>query len=591
MADKPKPHVSKYKERIVAQFVKLIKEYPIVGAVNMEGMPAPQLQVMKGQLRGSVVILMNKRRLIKIAIDQCKDKKGLDKLKEHLGGMPALLFTKENPFKLYKIINKSKSPAPAKPGQKAPRDIVVPAGPTPFAPGPVIGELGAVGIKTEVVDAKIAVKEDSVVAKEGDEISMDLAAILTRLGITPMEIGLDLVAVYEDGVIYDKKVLDIDEDEFMNNLQNSAVWAVNLAVEVGHYTKETIDILLPKAFREAKAVSVEGGILNDSTRDELLSKAAAQANALKSEAKIEDAPAKAEAPKVEEKKEEPKAEEKPVEAPKEEPKVEEKAPEPVKEEPKKEEPKPEPVKEEVKVEEKAPEPVKEEPKVEEKPKEKPKPEPIEPEVTKEEPKYVNEKREAEETVEEIKEKSEEIKEDVQRIEKEVEEIKEDPTIKEVEKIEEEVKEVEEDIKEVKELEEPIEEEPMKVTKAEEKPAEAPTERVIDEKKKQEAEIGEKLYQELQKKKIAGEELTLRPEDSKPEEKREVKETAQQDSEKLFAELKKTGTLRNVETTAEKPKAPESPEEIIAQAQAKMKNKDEVPSTHELLKRKLEKEKK
>jgi len=563
MADKPKPHVSKYKERIVAQFVKLIKEYPIVGAVNMEGMPAPQLQVMKGQLRGSVVILMNKRRLIKIAIDQCKDKKGLDKLKEHLGGMPALLFTKENPFKLYKIINKSKSPAPAKPGQKAPRDIVVPAGPTPFAPGPVIGELGAVGIKTEVVDAKIAVKEDSVVAKEGDEISMDLAAILTRLGITPMEIGLDLVAVYEDGVIYDKKVLDIDEDEFMNNLQNSAVWAVNLAVEVGHYTKETIDILLPKAFREAKAVSVEGGILNDSTRDELLSKAAAQANALKSEAKIEDAPAKAEAPKVEEKKEEPKAEEKPVEAPKEEPKVEEKAPEPVKEEPK----------------------------VEEKPKEKPKPEPIEPEVTKEEPKYVNEKREAEETVEEIKEKSEEIKEDVQRIEKEVEEIKEDPTIKEVEKIEEEVKEVEEDIKEVKELEEPIEEEPMKVTKAEEKPAEAPTERVIDEKKKQEAEIGEKLYQELQKKKIAGEELTLRPEDSKPEEKREVKETAQQDSEKLFAELKKTGTLRNVETTAEKPKAPESPEEIIAQAQAKMKNKDEVPSTHELLKRKLEKEKK
>jgi large subunit ribosomal protein L10 len=42
---------------------------------------------------------------------------------------------------LYKILQKSKSSAPAKAGQTAPNDIYVKAGKTSFAPGPIIGEL------------------------------------------------------------------------------------------------------------------------------------------------------------------------------------------------------------------------------------------------------------------------------------------------------------------------------------------------------------------------------------------------------------------------------------------------------------------
>ena len=48
-------------------------------------------------------------------------------------------------------LEKSKSNAPAKPGQTAPSDLVLPAGETPFTPGPMIGELGQLGIKTESI--------------------------------------------------------------------------------------------------------------------------------------------------------------------------------------------------------------------------------------------------------------------------------------------------------------------------------------------------------------------------------------------------------------------------------------------------------
>src|SRR3989344_2663282 len=196
----PHAHVAEYKKEIVTELVRMINEYPIIGVVNMENLQAPQLQKMRAQLRGNFFITMTKRRLIKLAFEETKSKKkGIEQLESHLGGMPALIFTKENPFKLSRTLQKSKSPAPAKAGQTAPRDIVVNKGVTSFAPGPIIGELALAGIKSGVEGGKVAIKEDSVVVKSGEKIKPKVAEILTRLGVQPMEVGLDLVAVYENG--------------------------------------------------------------------------------------------------------------------------------------------------------------------------------------------------------------------------------------------------------------------------------------------------------------------------------------------------------------------------------------------------------
>jgi large subunit ribosomal protein L10 len=345
-------HVSQEKKDIVAKLVKLITEYPIIGAVNMENLPAPALQKMKASLRDQAFIWMAKRRLMKVAFAEAeKTKKDISKLVDYLRGMPALIFTKENPFKIYKKIKQSKSPAPAKPGQIAPKDIEVKAGPTPFMPGPIIGELGQIGIKTGVENGKVAIKEDAVVVKEGEEIKANVAGLLTRLGIEPMELGLDITAFFEDGVIYDRKVLDIDEDKFLSDLTQAAAYANNLAVEIAFPTKDTTDLLIGKAFREAKTLGIECNVLDPEIIEELIARGEAQAIGIKTTANIETGAAKPveekkEAP-AEEKKEEPKPEEKPAELPKEEPKPEEKPAEPPKEEPK-----PEPKVEEAPKEEK-----------------------------------------------------------------------------------------------------------------------------------------------------------------------------------------------------------------------------------------------
>jgi large subunit ribosomal protein L10 len=179
--------------------------------------------------------------------------------------MPALMFTKDNPFELYKIIKKSKTPAAAKPGQLAPRDIIVPAGPTPFTPGPVISEFAALGIKAGVEGGKVAVKQDALVVKEGQPIEAKLASMLQRLGIEPMEIGLDLSCVYEKGVIYPKSVLDVDEVKFMADLIGAATESLNVAVDIGFITADNAEVFIAKAYREAKALEEEAKIAPEAT--------------------------------------------------------------------------------------------------------------------------------------------------------------------------------------------------------------------------------------------------------------------------------------------------------------------------------------
>ena len=387
-------HVTEYKNKIVADIVKHIKEYPIIGLVNMENLPAPQLQTMKAKLRSKVHLFMTKKRLIKIALEQVKnDKKGIEELEKYFQGMPALLFTKDSPFKLSKTLQRSKSPAPAKAGQTAPKDIIIPRGPTSFAPGPVISELSSVGIKTGVENGKVAVKEDSLIVKKGEKIEPKVAEVLTRLGIEPMEAGLDLVAAYEGGVIYPKEVLQVDEKKFMDKLNNACSGAFNLAMFIEYPTKDTIKALLGKAFNDARAIGLSQNIIDDGIIEELLEKAERSMLSLKDAAHIE-------------------VHEKPKEKNAEKGKANEEG--------NKKEAKPEAKEEKLEAkEEKKPE-AKEEPKIEEK-KEEPKPK-VKAEVKEEaKPEIKPEKQEEKKPEEHPKEKDEEEKPEIESKEPEKEE--------------------------------------------------------------------------------------------------------------------------------------------------------------------------
>src|SRR3989338_11707492 len=251
-----KAHVAEWKKEEVIEMTSLLNKYKVIAVADMTNMPSVQLQKMRYTLKDSVVIRMSKKSLILFALDNVKTKHhSIEGLKEFVQGMPALLLTNDNPFKLAKILNRNKSSAPAKGGQVAPNDILVKAGSTPFPPGPIIGELGQVGLKAGIIEGKVAIKEDKIIVTAGQVISQAVAGILTRLSIEPMEIGINLLAAYENGIIFNKSVLSVDEKQFMNNLRLAIESALNLSVYITFPTKQNINVLVSKAARESLAVN------------------------------------------------------------------------------------------------------------------------------------------------------------------------------------------------------------------------------------------------------------------------------------------------------------------------------------------------
>lgn len=349
--------VADWKVQEVEGLTQLMKEFPVVGILNMEGMPSRQLLDMKKKLGEDAKIRMSRKRLMVRALENAK----ITALTEHIAGQPAFLFSKTNPFKLSKILSESKANAPAKEGAIMPKDILVPAGETGFAPGPIVGELQSMKVKAAIEGGKVVIKEDSVLAEEGEKIDKKKADVMSKLGIEPMEIGLQLLAAYENGLVFGKDVLSISTEQTLEQVRTASNNVFSLTYFLKYPTSQNIKMFVQEAFRNTKSVAMEAGYTCSATVKELLAKASAQAGALKG--KVPEAPVEEkaeEAAPAEEKKEgtetateKPKAEEAPTEEPvtEEKPAEEEKAAEPVPEEVPAEAPKEETPAEEAKPEE------------------------------------------------------------------------------------------------------------------------------------------------------------------------------------------------------------------------------------------------
>ena len=242
------------KKKKVIELAKLLDKNKTIGIVNLANLPARQLKAVRAKLKNNVQFIFVKKTLLKRALE-ASGRDAVKNLAQNLEDIyPALIISNLDAFELVRQLKTSRQMVAAKPGQIAPTDITISAGPTPFAPGPAISELAQLGLKTKVEGGKIAIREDAVVVRQGQPIPPLAASMLSKLGITPMQIGVTLTYVLEDTDLYKAAILDIDTEKYAEDLKTAALNAFKLAIELGFATKETINLLVQKAYRGAKAL-------------------------------------------------------------------------------------------------------------------------------------------------------------------------------------------------------------------------------------------------------------------------------------------------------------------------------------------------
>jgi large subunit ribosomal protein L10 len=264
-------HLPSWKKDEVADIKANAKKFTLIGLVDMYGIPAQQVQQIRRNLRGKAVIKVTRNTLIKHAFEEMGgDVKGLSK---YISGHSAMIFTNDNPFKLFKQLEKTKTKMAAKAGETAPEDIIIEKGPTSFKPGPIVGELQQAGIPAAIEAGKVKIRETKTIVKKGGVISAKLATVLAKLDIKPMDVGLALQVAYFENEVYEPSVLAIDETVILGQLQLAGAQAFNLSVNAAIPTKETMAPILIKAVREARGLAIEASVYEKDVIDAIIGKA------------------------------------------------------------------------------------------------------------------------------------------------------------------------------------------------------------------------------------------------------------------------------------------------------------------------------
>lgn len=268
----PSQQVLEEKTSEIEEIKDLLKEYKSIGIASLQKVRAAQLQELKKNLAGKVYMRVLKNTLTKFAIKDI-GRDDLKKLEEYLEGANLFLFTNLNPFKLALLLEHGKVKTTAKSGDIAAMDVVIPAGNTGQPPGPIIGQLNAVGLPTRIESGSVWVSKDTLVVRKGEPISERLAAVLSKLRIKAVEAGLSMRAILDEGLMIDGDQLKIDVKGMRKNVEQSHREAFALSLSIAYPTPENMTLLLQTAHQKAFALSLNAAVPTKETITDLVRKA------------------------------------------------------------------------------------------------------------------------------------------------------------------------------------------------------------------------------------------------------------------------------------------------------------------------------
>ena len=263
----------------VNRMAKELQESPVSAIISIKGIRNNQLQKIRSELRGDLKIEVVRNRLLLKSLEKVK-KDNFQKLGEFTEGQVAVVTTDYAPAKLNNVLISKKQKTSPRGGEVAEEDIIVPEMATNFPPGPMISEFQKAGLPTAIEKGKIVIKSETVYVKHGEVISKDKAKILEKLEIKPITVGLDVIAAYQDGIIFGKEAMSITPEQVMADIARAFSSAKIVALDAIFLVKEIVPDLIVKARLNAEQLALETGYVDASNVQLFILKAIKEATAL-----------------------------------------------------------------------------------------------------------------------------------------------------------------------------------------------------------------------------------------------------------------------------------------------------------------------
>jgi len=234
----------------------LLDEYPQIIIVECDNVSSNQMQKVRSVLRGKAVLLMGKKTMMRKAIRQhIHQNPQAEHLLPHLYGNIGFVFTKQDLNEIRDLVTSLKVGAPAKAGTVAPNDVVVPAGPTGLEPTQT-SFLQALNIGTKISKGQIEILAPATLIHAGEKVGQSEATLLSKLNIRPFSYGLVPRVVYDHGLIYESKVLDMTLADVSQVLAKGVSNIAAIGLQIGYPTMASVPHSIMNGFKNLVAIAL-----------------------------------------------------------------------------------------------------------------------------------------------------------------------------------------------------------------------------------------------------------------------------------------------------------------------------------------------
>jgi len=245
------------KEEYFNKLIGLLTEYRKILIVLCDNIGSSHMQRIRQSLRGQAILLMGKntmmRRVIRLHLEENPDWEGL---LPYITGNIGLVFTNDPDLqRIRDICLGSKVPAAAKAGIKAPADVVVPKGITQLEPTKT-SFLQALNIASKINKGTIEILQDVQLIKKGDKVGSSESTLLQMLDIRPFEYGLQMVAVYDTGSVFEAAVLDMTDRDILSRFAVGIANVASLSLGLNFPTVAAFPHVVLNGYKNVLAVAL-----------------------------------------------------------------------------------------------------------------------------------------------------------------------------------------------------------------------------------------------------------------------------------------------------------------------------------------------
>ncbi|KAK4699589.1 large subunit ribosomal protein LP0, partial [Phenoliferia sp. Uapishka_3] len=235
----------------------LIESYPSIFIVNVDNVGSNQMHQIRQALRGKGQILMGKNTMVRRAVRLIlAENPAFERFLPHVRGNVGFVFTSADLKEVRDIILANKVAAPAKAGAYAPNDVYVPAGNTGMEPGKT-SFFQALNIPTKIARGTIEIVSDIHLVVAGTRVGSSEATLLNMLAISPFTYGMKIVQIYDNGQIFEPKVLDIEESSLIEQFLTGIKTIAAISLALNYPTLASVAHSLVNSYKNVIAVALE----------------------------------------------------------------------------------------------------------------------------------------------------------------------------------------------------------------------------------------------------------------------------------------------------------------------------------------------